>query len=170
MTALVEMAGRQFWRWTVLRRADSPNNRARWYCRCSCGTERVVTGTVLRNGGSQSCGCVLTDFNRFGATHGRSVGDLTYHSWQAMKQRCLDPGAPGYARYGARGITVCAAWVESFETFLAGMGERPAGRTLDRIDNDGNYEPGNCRWATASEQARNRRNPWITRRREKNRS
>jgi hypothetical protein len=81
----------------------------------------------------------------------------TYRSWQAMRQRCTNPTNASWAHYGGRGITVCERWQDSFESFLADMGERPTGRTLDRVDVDGNYEPGNCRWATPLEQARNKR-------------
>lgn len=89
-------------------------------------------------------------------THGMT-GTRTYRSWESMKRRCLNPNERAFPNYGGRGITVCERWLASFENFFADMGECPPGLTLDRRNNDGNYEPGNCRWATYSEQARNRR-------------
>lgn len=130
-------------------------------CRCACGTEREVRIQSLKSGGSRSCGCDVPA--RMSAllkgrarTHGRAASD-TYRSWQAMKSRCGNPKHRAFKDYGARGIVVCERWADSFENFLADMGERPPGATLDRKDGDGNYEPGNCRWASRKEQQRNRR-------------
>jgi hypothetical protein len=89
----------------------------------------------------------------------KQITTPTYRSWVAMKTRCFNPARGDYHLYGGRGITVCKQWRQSFACFLADMGERPEGRTLDRLDPNGNYEPSNCRWATVEEQARNKRVP-----------
>lgn len=123
-----------------------------YLCRCVCGNEREVNGYNLTGGKVKSCGCLVWK-------HGHSSGgkvSRTWASWRSMRERCLDPNHRGYAYWGGRGVTVCERW-GSFENFLSDMGERPLGMTLDRIDNDGNYESGNCRWATPKQQILNSR-------------
>lgn len=154
-----DLADKRFGRLTVLRYAGKKDRRNHlWLCRCDCGTEKVVIGGNLLRGNTRSCGCLKREIH---TSHG-AWGNPTYVSWNTMLQRCLNHRKPAYRRYGGRGITVCERW-RRFENFLADMGERPAGRTLDRYpDKDGNYEPGNCRWATPTEQANNtKRNVWV---------
>jgi hypothetical protein len=153
--------GKRYDRWTVINRADNKNGRAAFLCRCDCGTEAVVVGKSLRRGVSLSCGCFSADVARMRRlNHGHTAlheTSPTFISWAAMMTRCMNSNQRSFKHYGGRGISVCKRW-HSFENFLADMGERPPGKTLDRFpDGDGNYEPGNCRWATAKEQAANRR-------------
>lgn len=127
-------------------------------CRCACGCVKKVALAALRHGKTLSCGCLSAEQasvrNR---THGMTK-TRTYHSWCSAKQRCYSNTHPAYRLYGGRGIQMCERWRTSFETFLADMGERPKGRSLDRFpDMNGHYEPSNCRWATAAQQGRNTR-------------
>lgn len=154
----IDMVGQRFGRFVVLRRDGFQGHMAAWLCRCDCGEERTVGGSPLRQGKSLSCGCLNRErVSEANGTH-RMSSTPTWRSWRSMHLRCENPKATGYDRYGGRGVTVCERW-RSFEAFLEDMGERPVGTSIDRFPNrDGNYDPGNCRWATALEQASNKDN------------
>lgn len=151
-----DMVGKKFGRLTVIRRSPKRGNCISWECRCDCGKEITTQGTSLRSGHTKSCGCYQREaVSAANTTHGLSRSDL-FMVWAGMMERCYNPKARGYESYGGRGITVCKRW-RIFDNFHKDMSPRPAGTTLDRIDNDKGYMPSNCRWATAQEQAENKR-------------
>lgn len=158
-----DLAGMVVGRLTVIR-VSGMKPRTKWLCKCECGSEcEVIAGKLLdKIRPTNSCGClakeVSAETGRKHFTHRMSHGP-EYYSWQGMKRRCEDPKTIGFEKYGGRGITVCERWRNSFEAFFADMGPRPTrSHSIDRFpDNNGNYEPGNCRWATKKEQSRNTR-------------
>lgn len=158
MAKRIDRIGQRYGRWLVLSYAgpQAKSGTAMWHCRCDCGTERAVIGRYLGSGVSMSCGCAIRERH---TTHGYS-NTPTFTTWQGMLNRCNAKTNTNFDKYGGRGITVCSRWLK-FENFLEDMGERPDGHSLDRIDVNGNYEPGNCRWATQHTQSNNRRDNVI---------
>jgi hypothetical protein len=159
----VNLIGQRYGRLSVIERAPMKGacKSPRWLCECDCGQSREVIQEHLRAGRTRSCGCLTREPRtnvptKHGHTRNRHCSP-EYCAWRGAKSRCENQNHDRYADYGGRGIRMCERWSSSFEAFFADMGPRPSGRSLERINNNGHYEPGNCKWATRAEQERNKR-------------
>ena len=151
-----DLHGMSFGRLTVTGSYETRGRSGGWRCTCACGEVKWVNAQSLKKGLTQSCGCLHRELASGKKTTHGMTDTPTYNSWASMWQRCTNPNSPRYPSHGGRGIKVCSQW-ESFEQFLMDMGYRPQGKSLDRMNNDGDYTPSNCRWATPGEQSSNTR-------------
>lgn len=170
MGQFIDLTGQRFGRLVVhsVTQERGHSGSVKWLAICDCGNSTVVIGISLREGNTQSCGCLQRErssaaLSLVATTHGMTESP-EYRSWCGAKERCYNPKNHKYPRYGARGIKVCDRWRDSFENFFADMGAKPsASHSIERKDNDGDYEPGNCIWALPQQQSRNtRRNRLVT--------
>lgn len=157
---VLNLVGQRFGRLAVMELLGVQRQGAVWWCQCDCGSKSKAASQDLRKGTTKSCGCLRSEImTERQTTHGQTDSP-TYNSWRGMRERCGNPKHKSYPAYGGAGVTVCARWRSSFETFVADMGLSPgAGYSVDRKESALGYTPENCRWATAKQQAANRRAP-----------
>ncbi len=161
---LTDLSGRTFGKWLVLRKTSHSGTHTKWECKCECGELRTVFAEALVRGQSKSCGCFLQETMRLRIVHGmsREKKSKEYRSWDSAKGRCYRPTDINFKNYGARGIVMCDSWKNDFREFFKYMGVCPKGKTLDRIEVNGNYEPGNCVWSDRVTQANNKTSTiWV---------
>lgn len=160
MGKLIDITGQKFGRLLVIERSGAtPDGKATWRCKCDCGNECIVSGKYLRGGNTKSCGCLHKEQLVHRSSTHKMTSSRLYRIWHNMISRCSLTSVPCYPYYGGRGIAVCTEWKESFEAFNEWSLHNgyDDSLTLDRINNDGNYSPDNCRWVTMKEQCKNRR-------------
>lgn len=157
MSKFIDLSGRVFGKLTVIEYCGNDKWRvSKWLCLCDCGKKIILTSNHLKSGSTKSCGCLRKEKTKLRFTKHNYKNTTIYNTWINMKQRCYNNNCPDYKNYGGRGIKVCDRWLK-FENFYADVGDPPKGLTLDRPNNDGNYQTDNWRWATRKEQARNTR-------------
>jgi len=160
----IEMIGKTYNHLTAVKEYESVSAGMKYLFQCDCGNTTVQFGHTVRKGKVKSCGCArgsyVAEANKCRDTHDMT-GTPTYRSWQGMKQRCNNPNIPDFQSYGAKGVSVCDRWMNSFDAFVEDMGVRPEGTSIDRINPFGNYEPDNCRWADPYTQYTNRRRNYV---------